>query len=181
MMEEKNSNTEEWKEIPEYEGMYSVSNLGRIRSEPRMVAHILDGKFLRGKILKSRINKQTGYPAVNLSRNSKKKTFPVHVLVAISFLGKRPNGMEVAHGDGNRINAKLTNLRYKTSLENSQDALHHGTVARGERLPQSKLTGEKVVQIRKDGRLQREIAAEYGVSITTISQIKSRIYWSHVD
>jgi hypothetical protein len=171
---------EEWKPIPGYMGMYSVSDLGQIRGEDRIVPHMRDGKRIKSRILKAKINKQTGYPAVVLCSPSGQKTFPIHVLVALAFIGPRPIGMEIAHFDGDRRNAKLSNLRYATPKENRDDSRRHGTLARGERLPYSKLTEASVIKIRKDDRLQKIIAAEFGVSVTTISQVKSRKQWAHV-
>jgi hypothetical protein len=169
-----------WRAIPGYEGYYSASDSGLIRSEDRLVPHVRDGKRLKGRIIRHRINKQNGYPCVNLMRLSIEKTFPVHVLVALAFIGPRPAGMEVAHFDGDRMNPAASNLRYATPKENRDDSRRHGTLAKGERLPQSKLTEKQVVLIRADLRMQKEIAEEFGVSVTTISQVKSRKQWAHV-
>lgn len=171
---------EEWKPIPGYEGMYSVSNLGEVRGEDRIVPHVLEGKRIKSRILKKKINKQTGYPAVVLCSVSGQKTFPIHALVALAFIGPRPHGMEIAHFDGDRLNSKALNLRYATPKENREDSRRHGTLAKGEGLPQSKLTEADVVRIRSDNRLQKIIAADFGVSVTAISQVKSRKSWAHV-
>lgn len=172
---------EEWRPVPGYEGMYSVSDLGRVRGEDRIVPHILDGKRIKSRILKVKINKQNGYPAVCLCNPSGQKTFPIHVLVALAFIGERPKGMDIAHFDGDRENARSSNLRYATPKENRDDSRRHGTLARGERLPLAKLTEAMVLMIRKDDRPQKITAAEFGVSVTTISQVKSRKQWAHVE
>lgn len=170
-----------WKEVPGYEGVYSVSDLGAVRSEPRIVAHILDGKRLKGKVIRSRINKQTGYPTVNLCVNNKKKTFPVHVLVCMAFIGTRPEGFVIRHIDGSRLNSELSNLSYGTPLDNSNDSLMHGTTARGVKLNRAGLTEDDIRAIRLDKRLQKETAQQYGVNVTTISNIKNRIHWKHIE
>lgn len=169
-----------WRAVPGYEGFYSVSDSGLVRSEDRLVSHMRDGKRLKGRVIRQRINKKNGYPCVNLMMGGIKKTFPVHVLVALAFIGPRPAGMDIAHFDGDRMNPSESNLRYATPKENRDDSRRHGTLAKGERLPQAKLTERQVVLIRADHRLQKEIAEEFGVSVTTISQVKSRKQWAHV-
>lgn len=171
---------ENWRPVVGYEGIYSVSDQGRVRGEARVVAHILKGKRLRQRILNPRINKATGYPAVNLARENSRRTFTVHSLVAAAFIGPRPEGLEVAHGDGDRSNASALNLRYATHLENHSDMRKHGTVVRGENRPHSKLTDTVVAHIRSSGRLLRELAADLGVSESTISNARRGITWSHL-
>lgn len=172
---------EEWRGIPGYEGMYSVSSLGRVRGEERIVPHILEGKKIKSRILKWKINKKNGYPAVILCNPSSQKTFPVHVLVAMAFIGPRPKGMDIAHFDGDRMNPQPSNLRYATPKENREDSRRHGTLAQGERLPQSKVTEEQVRSIRSDARLLREIAEEIGISESSVARIKNRKTWAHVE
>lgn len=174
------SANEVWRPVVGYEGLYSVSNLGRIRGEARTVPHLIHGKRLREKLLKPRINKATGYPAVNLTCENKRKTFTVHRLVADAFLGPRPLGKVVAHCDGNKLNSAAENLRYDTYSANADDSRKHGTMAIGKRLPQSKLTVDQVRLIRQDARKYCEISAEYGIAISTVSRVKNGIDWQHV-
>lgn len=172
-------NTEVWRPVVGYEGMYSVSDQGRIRGDARLVPHMVDGKRLPERILKPRINKATGYPTVNLTRENKRRTFTVHILVAAAFLGPRPFGMEVAHGDGDRTNPRLSNLRYTTKVGNRDDSRRHGTLAMGTRLPQSKLNEAAVMDIRSGGLL-REHAERYGVALSTVCRVRNRVDWKHV-
>lgn len=169
---------EEWRPVLGYEGLYSVSSLGRVRGEARLVAHMKQGKMLRQRIVKARINKQTGYLAVNLSRDASRRTFTVHSLVAAAFIGPRPFGMEVAHGDGNPTNAMLSNLRYATPSENVRDKEIHGTILKGERAPRAKLTNAEVRSLRSDKRLLREIAADYGIAVPTACMLRKGVYYA---
>jgi hypothetical protein len=114
------SKPERWLPVVGYEGLYEVSDFGRVRSLPR------PGTQRGGRILKLPPN-SGGYPVVSLSRANRHVTRPVHVLVAAAFLGPRPNGMQVCHNDGHRTNAVLANLRYDTPGGNSQDMIRHGT------------------------------------------------------
>ena len=67
-----------------------------------------------------------GYLRVGLCKNGKKKTFRVHNLVLEAFVGPKPEGMETRHLDGNRKNNHISNLKYGTPSENTQDTVKHG-------------------------------------------------------
>lgn len=108
---------EEWHPIPGYEKTYSVSSLGRIFSHPR--------RYCNGGLLKIKIGKR-GYPAVTLVQNSVQKTYEIHRLMAMTFLGPRPPEAEIRHLDGDPLNSNLSNLAYGTRSENGQDTLAHG-------------------------------------------------------
>lgn len=92
---------EEWKWIEGYEGRYTISNKGRLKS-------YLSDKY--GKIL-SQTNRFGWYFTVNLKdENGKMSTKRIHVLVAEHFIGKIPKGYHVHHKDGNKQNNVVTNL-----------------------------------------------------------------------
>jgi hypothetical protein len=110
--------SEEWRSIPGYEDTYQVSSLGQVRSLPRNTT--------RGKVLSVKVGKR-GYPAVALVQDGRQSTHEVHRLVALAFLGPRPDGMEVRHVDGDRLNPRASNLAYGTRSENVRDKRAHGT------------------------------------------------------
>lgn len=167
-----------WKEIPGYEGLYRISSIGLVLSVPRKVPHGL-GKACRrikGRVLSSK-PANNGYPSVMLSKEGGKKLCTVHRLVMLAFVGPCPDGHEVAHADGNRLNPRLENLRYATRKENVADAMAHGTATRGYKNGRAKLSSEQVIAIRNDLRPLSVVATEYGVSKTTISNLKNyKIY-----
>jgi hypothetical protein len=122
---------EEWRPIPGYEGYYSASDLGRIRSEPRVIDRpgpkgVLT---LRERILAQYAHKKTGYIHTALNRDNRRRPWPVHVLVMRSFVGPRPEGLEIRHLDCDKNNNTLANLKYGTPAENAQDSLRMGTNA----------------------------------------------------
>lgn len=104
--------TEIWKDIPNYEGYYQVSNLGKIKSLIRYRSNT-------EKILKSRVNKR-GYAMINLYKNGKYITFEIHRLLAIAFLGHVPCKMKrvINHIDGDKLNNTIDNIEIKTHREN---------------------------------------------------------------
>lgn len=108
---------EEWRPIPGYEGRYEVSSEGRVRSWARK-----DGPHLR--------RPSTGdqrYHSVTLCRDGRHEQRAIHTLVALVFIGPRPEGMEVRHLDGNSHNNRAANLTYGTHAENMLDQRRHGT------------------------------------------------------
>ena len=110
-----------WKDIPEYEGLYQVSNFGRVKSLCKSKLH--KGKYLvqlQEKILKPIKNKQ-GYFYINLVKDKKNKIGKIHQLVAIAFLGHKPDGTNkiiVDHIDNNKTNNNLYNLQLISHREN---------------------------------------------------------------
>lgn len=108
---------EVWKDIPEYEGLYQVSNLGNVRSLDRVCSR---GRKLKGKVLKAAFC-SAGYFGVALSKNGKGKTITIHKLVAYAFLNHKPCGYKlvVNHIDINRENNNLYNLEIITQRENT--------------------------------------------------------------
>lgn len=111
------STPERWLPVVGWEGLYEVSDLGRVRSLPR--------KHTRGRIRKLQIGKN-GYWSVALSLNEIRKTYTLHRLMAEAFLGPRPEGQEVRHLDDNRLNCNLSNLAYGTRTENNLDRVRNG-------------------------------------------------------
>lgn len=98
----------------------------------------------------------------------------VHILVAEAFLGSKNEGDQCRHLDGDVSNNRLSNLVWGTPMENHQDKERHGTIPRGSRHTNAKLTDSQVVEIRKSfsgGERQCDIARRYGVAQGTINGI----------
>lgn len=103
-----------WRDIKDYEGMYQVSNLGRVKCLDRIDSA---GRKRYGRILK--LWNSRGYLQVGLSINSKGKKFSVHRLVAQAFIKNPNNKLEVNHKDEDKTNNRVDNLEWVTSKENS--------------------------------------------------------------
>jgi hypothetical protein len=97
-----------WKDIKSYEGLYEVSNRGRVKSL----------KWTKDKILKPKIS-NAGYCLIPLWKNGKSKTFPIHRLVYQSFIGELIKGLVVDHISGDRIQNSVENLQQISYRENT--------------------------------------------------------------
>lgn len=177
---------EYWKPAPGYEGVYEVSDLGRVRSLDRIVMRRVGrGKNpdrlvpvpMRGKLLRPG-RASNGYPTVSLQG----KTHTVHSLVLSAFKGPPPEGYECRHLNGNRADPRLQNLEWGTRAQNVADALAHGTQVRGERYRTAKLTDEAARQIRRlRGKVpQSKLAEMFGVSPAAIQAVHDGRTWKHV-
>lgn len=115
-MEEK----EIWKPIKGYEGMYEVSNLGRVKSLSRLSRQGREYGIhkLKGRILKDYI--AVGYHQIRLFKEGKGKHFLVHRLVYEAFKGEIPEGFEVNHLDECKDNNSINNLNLLTHIENNK-------------------------------------------------------------
>lgn len=111
-----------WKDIEGYEGLYQVSNLGRVRSLDRSVVNKLGRKFFyKGQIIKHCYT-EDGYAMVSLSdKNKIRKTHRVHRLVAQAFLPNPKNKPQIDHKNRIRDDNRLENLRWVTYHENNMN------------------------------------------------------------
>lgn len=98
-----------WKDVKDFEGLYQISNTGKVRSLKR--------NNTNGKILKSAFNYK-GYEVVYFSKNNKKYVRKIHRLVAESFIPNLNHKEQVNHIDGNKANNNVDNLEWCTCREN---------------------------------------------------------------
>lgn len=173
-----------WKDIEGFGGRYEVSNTGRVRSKARNVVdkngHIRPRKCVP---LLQKVDYRYPYRSVDLYETATtRKTIQVHRLVLEAFVGKRPEGMQCRHLDGNPGNNDVTNLRWDTTWQNALDKTRHGTQICGRKHWCAKLTEAQILQIRKEytNGAGQILADKYGVSKTLICDIVKRKVWKHV-
>lgn len=173
---------EKWKQIPNYP-WYMASDAGRIKSVNREVFRS-DGKkqTFKEKILATPED-GNGYPCVNLSNDQGRRTFRVHRVVLVAFVGECPHGFDGCHNNGDPSDCRLENLRWDTHKSNLGDMVAHGRSSKGERHHNSKLSERQVISIRKmakDGIAHGPIAIAFGVGRKCVSNIVSKKSWSHI-
>lgn len=151
-------NNEIWKPIKGYEGIYEVSNLGRIKSLERKV--YADFKFGKTRTYKERILKPgivNGYQQVKLRDNSNKIVY-VHRLVAETFINNPNNYKTINHIDGNKQNNCVDNLEWCTQKENVRHAWETGLVDKEKKIEHMRRLGiNKIGLIKRWGLNNKEI------------------------
>jgi hypothetical protein len=162
--------SEIWEDVVGYEGIYSVSNLGRVRRDLGGRCNAIAGRILRPALDKS------GYWFVGLCGREKHMNLKIHSIVAAAFIGKRPRGLVINHKDGCKLNNRPENLEYCTASENTLHAYSHGfiTHVRGENNGSAKLKDAEVIEIflfRAAGWKPRETAARFNVSTAQVQRI----------
>lgn len=180
---------EVWKSIPGYEGYYEASDAGSIRSVDRVVQASNRTLKQKSKVLKYALDAK-GYPRVALCTPGSLRTFTVHRLMALTFMGPRPEGYQINHINGIKTDNSTANLEYCTPSEN---ALHSFRLGLQKPKPgslnhQAKLNEDQVKTIRaiaaRGGRYygRKELAKRFRVSECTIKEVVtgSKGGWKHV-
>jgi hypothetical protein len=108
---------EVWKDIPDYDGLYKISNLGNVKRKQKTyfcynnAKRVLEERLIVGDIAR-------GYRRVELWNNRRHKKYMVHRLVAQAFIPNPNNKPEIDHIDGNPLNNMVNNLRWCSHREN---------------------------------------------------------------
>ncbi len=186
-----------WKPIKNYENLYEISNIGRIKALEKITfaTQIRHNKIYKlathrkSKILKlSPAGLKGDYHKVVLSNNGKEKRFYIQCLVATAFILNPDNLPQVNHIDGNKINNKVENLEW---VNNSGNQLHAYRIGLknsdhmiGEGHKKSKLTNKKVLDIRQlylSGKYTKsELGRMFFVHPSLIHRILIRKNWKHI-
>lgn len=116
-------NNEVWKNIRGYEGLYEISNLGRVKSLPRKSYNPNQGWFtIKGRIRKCSYD-MDGYKQVILSKDGINKCYKLHRLIALAFISNPNQLPQINHIDECKTNNNINNLEWCTLLYN----INHGT------------------------------------------------------
>lgn len=165
-----------WKDIEGYEGRYQVSNYGRAKS---LIGNEKILKPGRGS------GRNFKYRTIRLYKDTVGITKTLHRIVAKTFIPNPENKPQINHKDANPSNNCVTNLEWCTGFENMKHADEMGLIPRvcGESHPNSKLSDNGVSHILKklsDGFSTYQIAAEYNVTQSIISDINLGVAWKHI-
>lgn len=166
---------EKWRDIPGYEGLYSVSDMGRVKSYKRIKS---------GKIMRQQTRKNHPYLMLQLRKDKLYKHFLVHRLVAMAFLANDSNLPEVNHRDCNARNNSLKNLEWISSSDNTKHSFTHGKADhRGEKNSNAKLNESIVLDIRNKhdiGYSYSKIADMFNISKSTVAYIIQGKTWKNI-
>ena len=168
-----------WKDVPEYEGYYQVSNQGNVRSMDREFINSIGRKcFLSGVPIKPKLNR--GYLCVGLSKHQEKKRVTIHRLVASAFI-ENPKGYDVInHINGIKTDNRVENLEWCTVKHNVQHAFMNNLGGYADKSKAKLLiihekTAYKRVEVTcPDGTLKifnsvKEVSDYFGIKIPTIN------------
>lgn len=165
-----------WKDIKDYEGLYQISNYGRVKrlSKQKRNYNIntknYDIIILPDKIVTPQLN-QYGYYRIGLTKNGKRKCYSVHRLVAQSFIPNPENKLQINHKDENKQNNCVDNLEWRTAKYNA----NYGT--------RNKRTGRKQMKLIlcvETGVIYKslsEAGKSTGLSIGNISSVCHHRKW----
>ena len=182
---------EEWRDIKGYEGIYQVSNLGRVRSlDRKMPFNVVNGKvvtrFHKGVVLAGALDKKNGYISIHLYKEGHDWSTRPHRLVAEAFLDK-PNidgKLEVNHINGIKTDNRAENLEWTNRLGNMKHASETGLVNKGEKSSNSKISRKKALaiihELENSSDSIKQIAIKLNVSESTIHHIKKGGTWKHL-
>lgn len=168
---------EEWRPVAGHEGSYEVSNMGRVRSVSRVRRNGRCAScVLRGKVLKPGTRIDGVRQHVNICREGKCVSTPVHRLVAEAFVPRPEGANHVNHINFDPGDNRAANLEWCTHLQNMQHSMKAARM-------QKKLTAAEAIEIHRRaaaGECQRVIAKDYGVSQRLVFNIKHGIIWGWV-
>lgn len=161
-----------WKDIPNYEGLYEVSDLGRVKSFPKHTYNFF-------RILKPKHTK--GYLFLGLCKNKKVAAKRIHRLVAEAFIPNPENKPTVNHKKGIKTDNRVTEIEWNTILENNIHAYTSGLKKPKKSIDCnfSKLSENEIKQIKENQNNlnQRELGELHNVSQSNISNILNNKTW----
>lgn len=171
---------EVWKPIEGYEGLYDISNLGRVKSLPKQSGSRLN---INSTIMRLGSDKN-GYSVISLSKNGKYKLCKVHRLVGQAFIPNPENKPCINHKNLIKNDNAFVNLEWVTIYENSfHSSLHGKNWGIGEKNNSAKLSDDDIRAIKHlsfFGYKARHLYDMFGVSKNCIQYILNNEKWQHV-
>lgn len=169
------SEQEIWIDVPNYEGLYQVSNLGNVKSLFRRNKNRVNQE----RLMKLKLN-SSGYYQVWLCKNNHDKGFFVHRLVALAFITNENYLPEVNHIDAVKTNNVVSNLEWCSHLDNMKHANSLGLITIKEmteaKRKYTKNDLDKALELKAVNKSHREISKETGVHKSTVKRMIDKGY-----
>ena len=162
--------SERWKDVVDYEGIYEVSNRGRVRSAKGKTTHTEHhGKRKwRQRVLTQKVDSQNSC-RVSLWKRKQETTWLVHRLVALAFLDNPESKKYINHKDGNRLNNFVENLEWSTSKENNNHAFDNGLMSSNQFIILENLVTGELLKFRSISKASEYLGRSRAVISTRIS------------
>lgn len=174
-----------WKDVKDYEGLYQISNYGRVKSLARTAHSKYSDRQLK-EIIMSPKTTRFGYYAVRLCKNGKKKDFLVHRLVAQAFIPNNFNLPQINHKDENRKNNNVENLEWCDASYNINYGNRNKKVSEkiSRKVAKYDLEGNLLKVYKSMTEAQNENGiwhSEIGKCCRKISKTASNFMWEYAD
>lgn len=176
---------EEWRDIPGFEGLYQISNHGRIKSLSWVQKHS-SGKFFTKRVRVRKFNPPATnrYHTVLLATPAGPASYQMHRLIASAFIPNTQNKPFINHINGKKNDNRIENLEWCTRSENTIHSFATGLQSnKGENHPQAILTDDDVREIRSryaNGESSWKIFKSLNMSYTNVKDIIARRTWAHI-
>lgn len=172
---------EVWYPVPGYEGLYDVSNMGRVRSNSRPSRNWRAEWMTKPRIKKFTIASHGYLVARFTNQAGESKNIYLHSIMCTVFNGVQPEeDSTVNHKNGQKRDNRPENLEWVSQEDNTEHALEAGLAKRGSKHHFSKLTEENVRSILSDKRGCVKLGREYGVTPSAIKYIRQGKCWRHL-
>jgi hypothetical protein len=178
---------ENWERVEETNGLYSISNMGRVKSHVKRERDE-SGRFTKitasneGKIINTSVYGM--YKAIDYRKSNNRKILFVHRLVGEYFVDNPRNKPCINHKNGDKFDNRASNIEWCTHKENMEHYWNSDNAQRGENSTNAKLTKEDVLEIRAAYRLgcfeYKDFVDAYGTSVDNIRHIIKRRSWKHI-
>lgn len=171
-------NSEVWKDVNGYSGIYQISDNGRVKSIGRIkkFSKYNPNVTLHEKIMVTHLD-SGGYPYISLLKDGVRKRHRIHKLVASHFIDNYQSGIDVNHIDGVKTNNNISNLENISRSGNIKHAYSMGLRKRGIKLSQNDVYA---IKHKIHGVPQRLIADAFNIFQTTVSDIRRNRIWKEV-
>lgn len=167
-----------WKDVKDYEGIYQVSNFGRVKSLDRIDCK---GQHRKEKIISQAFD-EDGYLIGNLSKDRKRKSVRWHRVIYQSFHPIANLSLQINHKNGIKTDNAIENLEWCTNHENVLHAIQTNLrkPINGDKNTFAALSNSQVLEIFHSTKTDRQLSKDYNVGILCIRRIKNGMQWGSV-